>query len=79
MNRDNEKLLVYFGDEEHLVRRLGAAVMSCWAEIPEVIKTKLIDRAKQVADEHESEQLDDQIRAFITEHDPSHAAAPDRA
>ncbi len=71
MNAAGEKLLIYFDDEEHLVRRLGAAVVSCWVELPEAIRVRLVHQAKRVIDAHDSVELDEQIRQFIAEHDGS--------
>ncbi len=71
MTNANEKLLIYFDDEEHLVRRLGAAVISCWRELPNTTQDRLIQQAKRVVDVEDSEGLDEQIRRFITDHDES--------
>jgi len=71
MTNANEKLLIYFDDEEHLVRRLGAAVISCWRELPNATQDRLIQQAKRVVDVEDSEGLDEQIRRFITDHDES--------
>ncbi len=63
-----EKLVVYFEDEEHLVRRLGSAVISCWRELPRGLQAKLLDRAKRVMDEQETEELDGQLDSFVASH-----------
>ena len=68
MAREDNKLLIYFDDEAHLVRRLGAAVVACWGDLPDAIRTKLVDQAKRVVDEHESDHIDEQIRTFISDH-----------
>jgi len=67
-SKADDKLLIYFDDEEHIVRRLGAAVVSCWAELPEEVRAKLIGRSDQVFDEHESDRFDEQVKNFIAEH-----------
>jgi hypothetical protein len=64
----DEKLLIYFDDEEHLVRRLGAALVSCWADLPEDAQRKLLDRASMVFDDHQSDHLEQQIAKFISAH-----------
>ena len=60
MNDREEKLLIYFESEEHLVRRLGAAVVSCWSEMPGDMRDKLLERATRVLDEDHSGHLDEQ-------------------
>jgi hypothetical protein len=68
MDRGNEKLLVYFEDEEHIVRRLGAAVISCWEELPRPLRARLIEKAMKVLDADETGQFDAQLKNFIREH-----------
>jgi hypothetical protein len=68
MSNNNEKLLIYFEDEEHIVRRLGAAVVSCWADLSKVARKKLLARASMVFDDQESDQLEQQIATFIAAH-----------
>ena len=72
MAEDNEKLLIYFESEEHLVRRLGAAVVSCWSEIPGDMRNKLLERAIRVLDEDHSDHLDEQMKRFIADHTRKH-------
>ena len=59
---------IYIEDEEHIVRRLGAAVISCWDEYPIPIRAKLVDRAMRVLDADETGEFDRQLKNFITEH-----------
>jgi hypothetical protein len=54
MEDGNRKLVIYFEDEEHIVRRLGAAAISCWDEIPRTIRAKLVERASKVLDADET-------------------------
>ncbi len=68
MNDGNEKLLIYFKDEEHIVRRLGAAVVSCWNELPDSIRVKLVERSLRVFDEDETVRFDEHIRTFLKQH-----------
>jgi hypothetical protein len=68
MTIESEKLLIYFGDEEHIVRRLGAAVVSCWQELPEAVRTTLIERACRVLDELDAAQFEAQVKGFIATH-----------
>jgi len=72
MNDDEEKLLIYFESEEHLVRRLGAAVVSCWSEMPGDMRGKLLERATRVLDEDHSAHLDEQMKRFIADHTRKH-------
>ncbi len=65
MSNDNERLLVYFDNEQHLVRRLGAAVVACWSELPPALQTRLIDQAKRVLDETQSDQLDNELKHLL--------------
>ena len=64
----DEKLLIYFDDEAHLVRRLGAAVISCWGDLPEDVRLKLVGQAKRVMDDDEPDLVDRQIMRFIKDH-----------
>jgi hypothetical protein len=68
---DDEKLLIYFDDEEHIVRRLGAAVVSCWVDLAEDVQNRLLARAAVVFDDHESDHLEQQIVKFIAAHSAS--------
>ncbi len=68
MDGGNEKLLVYFEDEEHIVRRLGAAVISRWDEVPDTIRAKLIEQATKVLDADETGQFDAQLKSFLKQH-----------
>ena len=68
MDRTGEKLLVYFKDEEHIVQRLGAAVISCWDELPAAVRQMLVDKAKRVLDGDESDHFDSQLKNFIRQH-----------
>ncbi len=68
MNDDDGQRLIYFEGEEHLVRRLGAALVSCWNEIPKDAQENLIERAILVLDEDRSEHLAEQLKSFIAAH-----------
>lgn len=64
-----DKLLIYFESEEPIVRRLGAAVVSCWADLPDKVKKKLLDRVSVILDtEPDAEDLDRKVKAFIASH-----------
>ena len=68
MADEDDKLLIYFESEEHLVRRLGAAVISCWTELPGPVRAHVIARAIKVLDEDHSEHLGEQMKKFVSDH-----------
>lgn len=74
MSNDNEKLLIYFESEEHLVRRLGAAVASCWRELDPRLRRDLVARATRVLDDDADDDLGARIERFLTLHDHRGAA-----
>jgi hypothetical protein len=63
---EEDKLLIYFENEEHLVRRLGAAVVSLWSDIPIGLQHKLIEQAERVFDENETDEVVRQIRQLLS-------------
>jgi len=71
MESGEKKLLIYFEDEEHIVRRLGAAVISCWDEVPRPIQAMLVERATRVLDADETGEFDKQLKNFIKQHTKS--------
>ena len=68
MADDNEKLLIYFEDEEHIVRRLGAAVLACWDQLSDDAREKLIKHAEKVFDDEESERFGEHFEKFLAAH-----------
>ena len=68
MDGGKQKLVIYFEDEEHIVRRLGAAVISCWEDIPKPVRAKLVERAMRVLDADETGEFDRQRKSFIKQH-----------
>ena len=78
MSNNDEKLLIYFEDEEHIVRRLGAAVVSCWADLSKVTRKKLLARASMVFDDRETDHFEQQIATFISAHAASLRASRDK-
>lgn len=68
MDGSGEKLLIYFEDEEHIVQRLGAAVISCWEELPRKARAMLVEKAQKVLDGDESDHFDIQLKNFIRQH-----------
>jgi hypothetical protein len=68
MDGSGEKLLIYFEDEEHIVQRLGAAVIACWEELPRKARAMLVEKAQKVLDGDESDHFDIQLKNFIRQH-----------
>jgi hypothetical protein len=62
------KILRYRDEEAHIVRRLGAAVVSLWHELPETEREKILKRSLMVIDAYQTVQLESQILIFIEEH-----------
>jgi hypothetical protein len=68
MDRGGKKLLIYFQGEQHIVQRLGAAVISCWEELPQPVRAMLVEQAMKVLDGDETDQFDIQLKNFIRQH-----------
>ena len=59
----------YTDDEAHIVRRLGAAFVSLWPDIPEDVREKVVRKSLKVIDSYQGgAQLDEQVRDFIAKH-----------
>ena len=52
-------------DEEHVVRRLGWALVRQWKEIPPNLQELLKQQAVYVEDRSKTNQLEQQINAFL--------------
>ena len=76
---DTEKLLTYFDDEQHLVRRLGAAVVSCWFDLPQHLRSKIMRRASLVLDDDDDKLFDEHLKKFIDEHGRRWASLGERS
>lgn len=63
-----DKFLHYNDDEAHIVRRLGAAVVSLWNDLPDAEREKIASKALSVHDDYQTVQLNEQIRRFIRDH-----------
>jgi hypothetical protein len=68
LNEANERYLIYFEDEEHIVRRLGAAAISCWDQLPRPIRAKLMNQAAKILDEENASEFDAQLKNFVKQH-----------
>jgi hypothetical protein len=55
------------GDDDHIIRRLGWAVVLQWSEIPAPVKRQLREQAIAIQDENPV-QLNEQISMFIQKH-----------
>jgi hypothetical protein len=64
----DERLLIYFEDETDIVRRLGAATVSCWERLPAATRTMLIDQSLRVFDDEETPDAKRRLEAFIRQH-----------
>ena len=51
--------------EEHVLRRLGKAVLALWSDLPPEARNALFEQAMLVGDRHEAADLRHDIRAFI--------------
>jgi len=57
--------LKYTEAQEHLLRRLGQAVVLQWDELPDGLQDVLIDQAAAVADREEAAHAAEDIHSFI--------------
>ena len=57
----------YGPEEEHILRRLGGALIVLWDEIPASKQNKLIAQACFMPDRETTTSLNEQIRIFIRE------------
>ncbi len=57
--------LKYKDADEHLLRRLGQAVVLQWDELPDVLQDVLIDQAEAVADRDDAPHAATDIETFI--------------
>jgi hypothetical protein len=62
------KIIRYDKDEEHIVRRLGLALVVQWHNLSDDQKDLLIEQATFMHDRHMTTQLQQQIVAFIGTH-----------
>ena len=59
----------YTDDEADIVRRLGAAFVSLWPNIPEDIREQVVEKSLKVIDLYQGgAELDEQVRDFIAKH-----------
>lgn len=65
MRHIKARALEYTEDEEHLLRRLGGAVVVLWESMSEVDRESFLSQATMMADRHETVQLREQLKYFI--------------
>ena len=58
-------------DEEHILRRLGGAVVVLWDRLPDNARSKILAQATQMHDRHQTVQLGEQIEGFIERYKPA--------
>jgi hypothetical protein len=56
------------GDDDHIIRRLGWAVVKQWSRLPPDAQERVREQAIFVWDKHQTVQLAQQIDAFVREH-----------
>jgi translation initiation factor 2 alpha subunit (eIF-2alpha) len=56
------------GDDEHIIRRLGWALVRQWASLPDNLKAQIAQQAVFLYDKHATVQLNEQINAVIRKH-----------
>jgi hypothetical protein len=54
--------------EEHVVRRLGKAVVAQWDHLPQAIRDRLMEQAVCMQDREGDVQVREQILTFILKH-----------
>jgi len=64
------RFIRYTEDEEHILRRLGGAVVVQWDALPEDIRERLINQATNMSDRYQTVQLRQQIEMFIEKRQP---------
>jgi hypothetical protein len=62
------RTLDYDQDEEHILRRLGAALVVQWDGLSEIQREILLAQAVMMTDRVQTVQLREQIKIFINKH-----------
>ena len=79
MSAANKRLLIYFEDEGPFVERLGAAVISCWRELPLTVRAAILDRSSEVLVDDDVMRLDQRLSEILGEPSPDDRALVARA
>ncbi len=61
----------YQPDEEHVLRRLGGAVVILWDRLPADARSMILAQATQMLDREPAVQLGEQIEGFIEKYKPA--------
>ena len=65
---DREDLTSLTTEEEHILRRLGAAVITLWNDLPRDVQHGLFDHAISMSKAHHTAKLKSQIAQFLHNH-----------
>jgi hypothetical protein len=65
---DREDLISLTREEEHILRRLGAAVITQWNDLPRDVQHGLFDHAISMSKAHHTAKLMSQIARFLHNH-----------
>ncbi len=60
--------LDYADEDEHILRRLGGAVVVQWRSLPQDVRDTLLEQAVYINDRTPAVQLKEQIESFIRKH-----------
>jgi hypothetical protein len=58
----------YSIDDEHILRRLGGAIIVLWDRVPDALKEELVQQAADMVDRTVIVQADFEIKKFIDIH-----------
>jgi hypothetical protein len=56
------------GIAEHIIRRLGWAVVRQWSSLPDDVQERIREQAVFTEDKYATVQLNEQIKAFLRKH-----------
>jgi len=56
------------GDDEHIIRRLGWAVVRLWPDLLDELQERIRHLAVSTADRYATVQLNEQIQLFLKNH-----------
>lgn len=63
--RVKAEVVDYTEDDEHILRRLGCAIVVQWPNLPKEIQYLLVEQATFMHDRYQTAQLKQQISGFI--------------
>jgi hypothetical protein len=62
-------MILYDFEDEHLLRRIGAALMMEWASLPGELRAKLLEQAASTFDREECRDLSAELKRFVDRFD----------